>query len=217
MAEPVVDPIEFELFNNSILSVADDMAQTIHRTTYSGVLKDNLDFSTAFFDARGRLVAQGLTLPSHLGSMPTALDAILRNFGSDIGAGDIFTLNDPFDGGMHLPDIFVFEPLFADDELIAFAGTVCHHTDVGGHVAGSNASDSTEIYQEGLRIPPMRVFERGRRNDTFFAFLDRNVRLPARLNGDLRAQLAACHIGRPRSPRSARNTAWPRSNSTCRS
>jgi len=194
MTELVTDPIEFELFNNSILSVADEMAQTIHRTTYSGVLKDNLDFSTAFFDANGSLVAQGLTLPSHLGSMPTALEAVLNRFGTDVHPGDIFTLNDPFEGGMHLPDIFVFQPIFIDGALLAFAGTVCHHTDVGGRVAGSNASDSTEIYQEGLRIPPMRMFERGRRNDTFFAFLERNVRLPVRVAGDLRAQLAACHI-----------------------
>jgi N-methylhydantoinase B len=194
MTKPVTDPIEFELFNNSIRSVADEMAQTIHRTTYSGVLKDNLDFSTAFFDARGRLVAQGLTLPSHLGSMPTALEAVLNRFGTDVHPGDIFTLNDPFEGGMHLPDIFVFQPIFIDGALLAFAGTVCHHTDVGGRVAGSNASDSTEIYQEGLRIPPMRMFEQGRRNETFFAFLERNVRLPVRLAGDLRAQLAACYI-----------------------
>jgi N-methylhydantoinase B len=103
-------------------------------------------------------------------------------------------MNDPFDGGMHLPDIFVFQPLYIDGERLAFAATVCHHTDVGGRVAGSNASDSTEIYQEGLRIPPLKMYEAGKRNDTLFAFIDKNVRVPVKVFGDLRAQLAACHI-----------------------
>lgn len=188
------DPIAFELFKNAIFSIADEMALTIVRTTYSGVLKDNMDFSTALADADGRLVAQGLTLPGHLGSIPTALAAVMARYRDDIHEGDIFAMNDPFEGGMHLPDIFVFKPIFHQGERVAFAATICHHTDVGGRVAGSNASDSTEIYQEGLRIPPLKLFEAGRRNETLFALLERNVRLPAMLLGDLRAQLAACHI-----------------------
>src|SRR5215831_2935534 len=143
------DPIALELFKNAIFSIADEMALTIVRTSYSGVIKDNMDFSTAFCDAGGKLVAQGLTLPGHLGSIPTALAAVVARYGEDMAEGDIFALNDPFEGGMHLPDIFVFKPLFVDGRRIAFAATVCHHTDVGGRVAGSNASDSTEIYQEG--------------------------------------------------------------------
>lgn len=188
------DPIAFELFKNALFSIADEMALTIVRTTYSGVLKDNMDFSTAFADADGKLVAQGLTLPGHLGSIPTALEATMRHYGDNMGPGDIFIMNDPFDGGMHLPDIFVFQPLYVDGERLAFAATVCHHTDVGGRVAGSNASDSTEIYQEGLRIPPLKMYEAGKRNDTLFAFIDKNVRVPVKVFGDLRAQLAACHI-----------------------
>lgn len=188
------DPITFELFKNALFSIADEMALTITRTTYSGVLKDNMDFSTAFADAAGRLVAQGLTLPGHLGSIPTALEATMRHYGDNIAPGDIFILNDPFDGGMHLPDIFVFQPIFVAGEHLAFAATVCHHTDVGGRVAGSNASDSTEIYAEGLRIPPLKMYEAGKRNDTLFALIEKNVRLPVQVFGDLRAQLAACHI-----------------------
>jgi N-methylhydantoinase B len=188
------DPIAFELFKNAIFSIADEMALTITRTTYSGVLKDNMDFSTAFADAEGKLVAQGLTLPGHLGSIPTALEATMRHYGDHMGPGDIFIMNDPFDGGMHLPDIFVFKPLYVDGKRLAFAATVCHHTDVGGRVAGSNASDSTEIYQEGLRIPPLKMYEAGTRNDTLFAFIEKNVRVPVKVFGDLRAQLAACHI-----------------------
>ncbi|MCH8883994.1 MAG: hydantoinase B/oxoprolinase family protein [SAR324 cluster bacterium] len=188
------DPFEFELFKNALFSIADEMALTITRTTYSGVLKDNMDFSTAFTDAQGKLVAQGLTLPGHLGSIPTALEVVVERFGEDIYPEDVFILNDPFDGGMHLPDIFVFKPLFVNGERLAFAATICHHTDVGGRVAGSNASDSTEIYAEGLRIAPLKMYERGKRNETLFTLIERNVRLPVRVFGDLRAQLAACHI-----------------------
>jgi len=187
----ISDPIEFELFKNSLFSIADEMALTIFRTTYSGVLKDNMDYSTAMFDGSGKLVAQGLTLPGHLGSMPTAMAAIRKAFDGKIKPGDVFILNDPFQGGMHLPDIFVFKPIFCGRELVAWAGTVCHHTDVGGRVPGSNASDSTEIYQEGLRIPPLKLFDRGARNDTLWALIERNVRVPVKVFGDLRAQLAA--------------------------
>jgi N-methylhydantoinase B len=194
MPDILADPVEFELFKNAIHSVADEMALTLHRTTYSAVLKDNMDYSTAFCAGDGTLVAQGLTLPGHLGSMPTAIEAVLRRFGDDVRPGDVFVLNDPFDGGMHLPDIFVFRPIFHEGERLAFAATVCHHTDVGGRVAGSNASDSTEIYQEGVRIPPLKLYEAGRRNETFFTLLEANVRVPVKVFGDFRAQLAACHI-----------------------
>ncbi|MBM3598457.1 MAG: hydantoinase B/oxoprolinase family protein [Alphaproteobacteria bacterium] len=188
------DPIEFELFKNAIFSIADEMALTVFRTTYSGVLKDNMDYSTGFADAQGRLVAQGLTLPGHLGSIPTALAAIMRHFGRSMRPGDVYIMNDPFDGGMHLPDIFVFKPIFQGRRRLAFAATVCHHTDVGGRVAGSNASDSTEIYAEGLRIPPLKMYDAGKRNPTLWALIEKNVRLPVKVFGDLRAQLAACHV-----------------------
>ena len=188
------DPIAFELFKNTIFSIADEMALTICRTTYSGVLRDNMDFSTAFADADGKLVAQGLTLPGHLGSIPDALDVVVGRFGADMVEGDMFILNDPFDGGMHLPDIFIFQPIFVGGRRIAFAATICHHADVGGRGPGSNASDSTEIYQEGLRIPPMKLFDAGKRNDTIWAIIEKNVRIPVQVFGDLRAQLAACHI-----------------------
>ena len=188
------DPIAFELFKNAIFSIADEMALTICRTTYSGVLRDNMDFSTAFADVNGKLVAQGLTLPGHLGSIPTALDVVVERFAGDIGPEDVFIMNDPFDGGMHLPDIFIFKPIYVDGEHMAYAATICHHTDVGGRVAGSNASDSTEIYQEGLRIPPLKMYDAGKRNDTIWALIEKNVRVPVQVFGDLRAQLAACHI-----------------------
>lgn len=193
-APRIADPIAFELFKNALVAIADEMALTITRTTYSGVLKDNMDFSTAFCDGDGRLVAQGLTLPGHLGSLPTALRAAIDRFGDDIVEGDVLCLNDPYAGGMHLPDLFVFKPIFHDGQRIAFASTICHHTDVGGRVAGSNAADSTEIYQEGLRIPPSKLFYAGAPNDTLFDLIRANVRLPVQVEADIRAQLAACHI-----------------------
>ena len=188
------DPIAFELFKNSIFSIADEMALTICRTTYSGVLRDNMDFSTAFANKDGKLVAQGLTLPAHLGSIPTALDVVVERFGPEMQPKDMYIMNDPFDGGMHLPDIFIFKPIFWKGERVAFAATICHHADVGGRVPGSNASDSTEIFQEGLRIPPMKLFDQGALNKTLWMLIEKNVRIPVQVFGDLRAQLAACHI-----------------------
>jgi N-methylhydantoinase B len=188
------DPITEELFRNAISALGDEMVLTIYRTAYSGVLKNIMDYSAAICDAEGRLVAQGLSLPGHLCSIPVSLKAVLATFGDDVHEGDIFINNDPYDGGMHLPDIFVFKPLFAEGRVVAYAATICHHTDVGGRVPGSNASDSTEIYAEGLRIPPLKLYDKGVANNTLFRMIERNVRLPGRVFGDLRSQLAACEI-----------------------
>jgi N-methylhydantoinase B len=191
------DPITAELFRNAIVALADEMALTIYRTAYSGVLKNIMDYSTAICDGQGRLAAQGLSLPGHLASIPSALKACLASFGDDIAAGDVLVMNDPYAGGMHLPDIFIFRPFFAaegDRRPLAWAATVCHHTDVGGRVPGSNASDSTEIFAEGLRIPPLKLVTAGQPNATLLKLIETNVRLPGRVMGDLRAQLAACEI-----------------------
>ena len=188
------DPITLELFRNALFSIADEMAVTVCRTTYSGVLRDNMDFSTAFTDGQGHLVAQGLTIPLHLGSIPTALAGVINRFAGDIHPEDVFIINDPYAGGMHLPDIFIFKPIFVNDERVAFAATICHHADVGGRVPGSNASDSTEIFQEGVRIPPLKLYDKGQLNQTLWALLETNIRIPVQVFGDLRAQLAACSI-----------------------
>jgi N-methylhydantoinase B len=188
------DFLSFELFKNAVFSIADEMAVTICRTTYSSVLRDNMDFSTGIADGDGRLVAQGLTLPVHLGSIQTALGAVVAQYGADMHDGDVYVLNDPFTGGMHLPDIFLFKPIFVAGERIAFAATTAHHVDVGGRVPGSNAADSTEIYQEGLRIPPLKLVDRGRPNETLHAMIEQNVRLPVQVFGDLRAQQSACQM-----------------------
>src|ERR1700733_9964489 len=121
-APMISDPIEFELFKNALFGIADEMALTVFRTTYSGVLKDNMDYSTAMFDGEGVLVGQGLTLPGHLGSMPTAIEAVKTAFAGRIDRGDVFIMNDPFQGGMHLPDVFVFKPIFAPSPSPASGG-----------------------------------------------------------------------------------------------
>ena len=190
----IKDPIAFELFKNAIFSIADEMALTIVRTTYSGVLRDNMDFSTALTDGDGRLVAQGLTIPGHLGSIPTAIGTILERYGADMGDGDIYAMNDPYDGGMHLPDIYIVKPIYVDGERLAFgvSNLPPHRRRRPG--GGIERFDSTEIYQEGLRIPALKLYEHGKPNDTLFALIERNVRVPVVVFGDLRAQLAACHI-----------------------
>jgi N-methylhydantoinase B len=191
----VVDPIQFELIRGALGAIADEMALTIVRTSRSGVLKDNMDFSTALCDAAGQLIAQGLTLPLHLGSMPDAMDGLLRRYpAAAMLPGDVFVLNDPFEGGMHLPDVFIIKPLFADARLLAFACTVAHQTDMGGRVPGSNASDSTEIFAEGLRIPPLYFQRAGQPNETLLRLIEKNVRVPEMVLGDLASQVSACLI-----------------------
>ena len=192
------DPITLELIKNSFGSIVDEMALIIVRTAYSGVIKDVMDFSTALCDAEGRMIAQGLTIPLHLGSIPDAIVSVVAKYRGDVHPGDVFILNDPFSGGMHLPDIFVFRPIFLEGTLRGFAATVSHHTDVGGRVAGSNASDSTEIYAEGLRIPALKLYNRGRPNDTLFSIIETNVRVPVKVLGDFRAQLSACYVAEQR-------------------
>ena len=140
MTPPRPDPIAFELFKNALFSIADEMALTIFRTAYSGVLKDVMDYSTAFCDGAGRTVAQGLTQPAHLFAFPEALQATLERYGDRMRPGDVYCLNDPYEGGMHLPDVFILKPIFHQGERLAFAGTLCHQTDVGGRVPGSRAA-----------------------------------------------------------------------------
>ena len=189
-----VDPIDFELFKNAMFAAADEMAVTVCRTTYSGVLRDNMDFSTSIADAEGTVIAQGLTLPMHLGSVNTALRAVLDRYDNQMREGDVYLLNDPFEGGMHLPDVFIFKPVFVDRQRVAFACCTAHQADMGGRVPGSNAADSTEIYQEGLRLPPLKLFDAGERNETLWRIIEKNVRIPVQVFGDIRAQLAACEI-----------------------
>ncbi|ATY14075.1 5-oxoprolinase [Amycolatopsis sp. AA4] len=189
------DAVTFEVFRNAVTGIADEMAITILRTAHSQLVASSMDFSAALCDARGRVIAQANTLPVHLGSIPDAMEAIFAEFGDSVRPGDLYLLNDPSLGGMHLPDIFAVSPVFAGETLLGFAVTVVNHTDVGGWAAGSMAVQSTNIFAEGIQIPPVRLIDAGATNETFLRVLLRNVREPELLRGDLESQLAACHTG----------------------
>ncbi len=189
------DPLTYELVKNALAGIADSMAVTVVRTARSFVVKQSMDFSTALCAADGELAAQGLCVPLHLGAMTPALQGVLERYRDRMEPGDIYIVNDPYHGGSHLPDIFLFKPLFVDGVLRAFAGVIAHQTDIGGRVSGGNACDNTEIYQEGLRIPPLRLFSRGEPDEAIFALLELNVRVPEKVLGDVRAQIAALHMG----------------------
>jgi N-methylhydantoinase B len=191
-----VDPITFAVIKSGLDSIADDMAYTVVRIARSEIVKDVMDFSAALCAADGQMVAQAKTIAQHLGAIPEAIAAVLEKFEGDLSEGDVVIMNDPYHGGMHLPDIFMFVPIFHDGRRRAFAVVICHHTDVGGRVPGSNASDSTEIYQEGLRIPPLKLYERGVLNTTLETLIKINVRVPDRVWGDLSAQFAAAQVGK---------------------
>jgi len=189
------DLITFEVLRNALAAAADEMALMVMRSARSSVVRDMLDFAAALCDKRGRLIAQGLSLPLHLGSIPAAMDAVLAKFGDDFAPGDLVVLNDPFHGGMHLPDIFMFKPIFHDSKLEGFAVVVAHHADIGGRVPGGGAADSTEIFQEGLRLPPIKLYVAGVPNQALLDLLMLNVRMPELVEGDLTAQIAGCAAG----------------------
>jgi N-methylhydantoinase B len=171
------------------------MALTIVRTARASVVKENMDFSTALVNPRGEVIAQGLCQPRHMCAIPFASEAILRRFGGSFRPGDVIILNDPYEGGTHLPDILLFKPVFMGERLLGFSCSIVHHTDIGGRVAGGNASDSTEIFQEGLCLPPVKLYDAGKPNEAVFRIIERNVRVPDKVLGDLRAQISACTIG----------------------
>ena len=189
------DPFALELVKNALAAVADEMALTIARTARSFVVKEALDFSTALYLADGEMIAQGTCLPFHLGAMPYAVASVRRTYAGRIRPGDLFITNDPYDGSTHLPDIVLVRPVFREGELIGFSSALAHMTDIGGRIPGGNASDSTEIYQEGLRIPPSRLWREGEPDDAMFRLLERNVRVPDKVLGDVRSLISACMIG----------------------
>ena len=170
------------------------MATTIFRTAHSTVVRDGMDFSAALCNADGETVAQAVTVPFHLGSVPHAMETLRAKWGDRMHPGDVFVMNDPFDGGIHLQDIFVFKPVFLDDELIGFATTTAHHGDVGGRLPGSAACDNTEIFQEGIRLPWLKLFDRGEPVEVIFEVIRANVRIPRMTLGDLSAQIAATSV-----------------------
>ena len=190
------DPITLEVIQNGLASTADEMALVIMRSAYSPVVRDTMDYSTALCDRNGNVIAQGLTLAVQLGTFPTIMRHVVEEHAQGAVPGDVYIANDPYgSGGQHLPDIYIIEPIFVDGVLEGYAATMAHHSDVGGIAAGSSAVHATEIYQEGLRLPLLKLFSAGDPNDTLFAVIARNTRQPTEVLGDLRAQIAACKIG----------------------
>ena len=194
MSTRVIDPITQEIVGNALASIADEMATTIFRTAHSTVVRDGMDFSAALCDANGETVAQAVTVPFHLGSVPHAMETLRAKWGERMRPGDVFVMNDPFDGGIHLQDIFVFKPVFHEGELVGFATTTAHHGDVGGRLPGSAACDNTEIFQEGIRLPWLRLYDQGEPVETVFEVIRANVRIPRMTLGDLSAQVAATTV-----------------------
>jgi N-methylhydantoinase B len=187
----MADPVKRELIKNALVTIADNMIALVIRTSRSVVVKNNLDFSASVLNAQGEMVAQGLSLPGHLGATGPALRGCLDYFGDDIHPGDILCNNDPYSGASHLNDVFMFRPMFSGTELIGFLSIIIHHTDMGGRVPGGNAPDSTEIYQEGLRIPPLKIMEANKPNETLLRIIRTNVRVSDMVVGDMQSQISS--------------------------
>jgi N-methylhydantoinase B len=184
------DPAAFEIMKNALYKIAEEMRVVLCKTAYSPILKSAGDFSCGVFDAAGDMVAQGPDLPIHLGSMPDAVRAIVDAFGHDVHPGDVFIHNDPYCGGSHLPDVNVIRPAFFEGRLLGYACLRAHWPDVGSATPGSYGA-VTEIYGEGLRLPPVRLVTKGVMNEDIEKIILANVRTPEERKGDLGAQLAA--------------------------
>ena len=194
-----VDPVTLELIRNACTAVGEEMNATLVRTSYSPNIKERRDCSCALFDADAEMISQAENIPVHLGAMPFSVRAAVeRHPPETLSPGDAILLNDPFEGGAHLPDLTLVTPIFHEGDLIAYAANRAHHADIGGSHAGSVSAAATEIYEEGVRIPPVKLYEAGDRNQAVFELLFTNVRTPDERRGDLRAQEAANETGRRR-------------------
>jgi len=195
MSNGRLDPVTLSVLASALAGIAEEMGAVLIRGAYSSNIKERRDCSTALFDAQGRMVAQAEHIPVHLGAMPEAVKAII---GRDPKPGDVFAINDPYSGGTHLPDITLVSPVAYEDEIVGYAVTRAHHSDVGGMRPGSMPSDSREIYQEGIIIPPVRLVQGGEYVADVLNLLLANVRTPDLRRGDLRAQIAANRIAEER-------------------
>lgn len=191
----VRDPATFDVVKNALSMLCDEMATTLARSAYSPLIRQSLDCATGILGANCEVIAQGRTSPLHLTTLMTATRAVMNTYGA-VSDGDVYLVNDPFDGGSHLPDIFLIAPFFHEQKLMFFVGSEAHHADIGGRVAGSNAADSREIFEEGLRLPAARLVRAGVRDEFIVDLIARNVRLPHQVIGDLEAQMVALDVGK---------------------
>lgn len=190
------DPIELEIFKNIFVSISEEMGAVLGRTALSPNIKERKDYSCALFNDKGETMAQGSHIPVHLGAMPLSVQAAIKAMTFD--EGDLVILNDPYQGGTHLPDITCISPVFFAKRLSFFAANRAHHSDVGGMTPGSMPL-ATEIFQEGLILPPIKLVRKGRLDEDILHLILANVRTPDERKGDLLAQIAASEIGKQRT------------------
>jgi N-methylhydantoinase B len=196
MSDARISPFELEVVKSAFETIADELAIIIMRTSCSSIVRDAIDYSTALCDAQGRTLAQGATTPLHLGSFHDAMRNLVETQQGRVAPGDIFIFNDPYlAAGQHLPDIYIVRPIFIGGRIEGWATTVAHQNDIGGIVPGSNSIGSTEIFQEGLRLPLLKLVDAGRENTAIWDILAANVRVPDKVIGDVKAQVAACLVG----------------------
>jgi N-methylhydantoinase B len=191
-----VDPVTLEVVGNYLVSAVREMGTTLMRTAYSTLIREEMDCSTALFDPAGQLIAQADHVPSHQGTLSLAAKTLLGTM--SLEPGDAVILNHPYRGGTHHPDIMIFKPIFHADRLVALAGSLGHHLDVGGRAAGSISTDARDVFEEGLMIPPLKLYRRGVLVDEIYQMIASNIREPQKTLGDLRAQVAAVTVGERR-------------------
>ena len=187
-----LDAIALEVINHRLRFITREMIISLVKTAYSSVIYDGHDCSAALFDSKGQLLTLDAGLPFHIASMPFSVQAVLKKFRSDIRPGDIFIANDPSHGGSHLPDVLVLMPIFHGGVLLFFAASRGHWTDVGGSVPGSLSGKAREIHQEGVVIPPIKIYEGGKSKPEVLDLLFANMRISEERHGDLRGQIASC-------------------------
>ena len=192
-----IDAVTLEVMRNGFIQVCEEVTITMLKTAHSVIFNEGKDLSTGVFDREGRLIAQDKQgCPVHIAAMPQSVKAGIAQYGiENMNPGDVFLINDSYSGGTHLPDVTIFAPVFWEDELVGFIGNRGHHTDVGGMAAGSMPGDATEMYQEGLILPAVRIFTAGERNRDVWNIMLANVRLPGNTEGDIAAQMAGVQTG----------------------
>ena len=199
VATAPIDQVTLQVVNNYLVTTAREMGIAMRNTSYSPLFNEGLDFSCAIFDAGGEMIAQAEFCPAHLGAIIYVVEWTILEIGSEnFHEGDVVFHNDPFRGGCHLPEYCVIKPVFDDGELIAYTACIGHMTEVGGKVPGGFAGDATEVFQEGLRIPPLKIIEGGRDVEAVWNIIMANVRTPRISYGDLRSMIGSLYVGERR-------------------
>jgi len=193
-----IDPITVSVIQHRLRAIVEEMGEAMLRTAYSQILNSSRDFSTALCDPQGRLIAQAEHVPIHVGALPFAARAVTEYFGDTIRPGDVFLLNDPYRGGNHIPDLTAFVPVFDGDRFVFWSINRSHQSDIGGATHGAYNAGATEIFQEGIRIPPLRLYDQGVRREDVYEMIVLNVRHPRDFRGDLAAMIGSARVGERR-------------------